>query len=205
MLLATINWFQIPYVLAFVGINEDICLIFYNYILQKVIYILLLNIMNAFIDVAFIVDVVINFRTSYVVETTGIEITNLKVIAINYLKGKFTIDFLASLPLDMLSFVTSSGKENSFIFQILGLLKLVRVLRLSKLITYLNLKTNVKMSLKLAKLIFFIVMFVHWLACVWFYIVVQDYSWWPPLDDKYIVTQLYEMPQFTKYWVSKND
>ena len=190
MLLATINWFQIPYVLAFVGINEDI---------------LLLNIMNAFIDVAFIIDVVINFRTSYVVETTGIEITNLKTIAINYLKGKFAIDFLASLPLDMFSFMTSSGKENSFIFQILGLLKLVRVLRLSKLITYLNLKSNVKMSLKLAKLIFFIVMFVHWLACVWFYIVVQDYSWWPPLDDKYIVTQLYEMPQFTKYWVSKND
>ena len=117
--------------------------------------------MNAFIDVAFIIDVVINFRTSYVVETTGIEITNLKVIAINYLKGKFAIDFLASLPLDMFSFMTSSGKENSFIFQILGLLKLVRVLRLSKLITYLNLKSNVKMSLKLAKLIFFIVMFVH--------------------------------------------
>ena len=145
------------------------------------------------------IDVFISFRTSFVIESTGIEITDLKVIALKYLKGRFTIDLLASLPLDMLTFAISNSKQNSFVFQIFGLLKLVRVLRLSKLITYLNLKSNVKMSLKLAKLIFFIVMFIHCLACIWFYIVSADNSWCPPLDDKYIVTELYTMDQFTKY------
>lgn len=184
MLLATFNCFQVPYILAFVELDST------N---------VALDVINSLIDIIFMLDVLVNFRTSFVIENTGIEVTNPKDIAIRYMKGRFWLDVLASLPLDSLTYAISKSKANSFMFQILGLLKLVRVLRLSKLITYLNLKSDVKMSLKLGKLIFFIILFLHCLGCLWYYIVQFDKEWIPPLDYVFIETTLYEQSGFTRY------
>lgn len=107
-------------------------------------------------------DILINFRTSYLNELTGAEVVNLKAIAKKYLKGRFLVDFLASIPVEIFTYMFVGGsKDNTFVLQMFGLLKLVRVLRLSRLIAYMNLKNDVKMSLKLIKLIFFLVMFLH--------------------------------------------
>ena len=115
-----------------------------------------MDIFNLTIDFFFMLDVVISFRTSYIIESTSEEIYSLKRIAFYYLKGRFWIDFIASVPFDLLSYAIDS-KSNQLTLQLIGLLKLVRVLRLSRLITYLNLKSELKMSLKLGKLIFFII------------------------------------------------
>jgi hypothetical protein len=146
ILLATINCFQIPYNFAFTDVNET------N------VY---LDVFNGIIDFFFMTDVFVNFRTSFFNEATGTEVLDLKMIAIKYLKTRFGIDLLASIPLDSFSYAFSSDKSNSFLLQMFGLLKLVRVLRLSRLITYLNFKNDVKMSLKLIKLIFFLVLYLH--------------------------------------------
>lgn len=120
-----------------------------------------MDLLNGMIDIMFMLDVIINFRSSYVNDATGEEVTKCGSIAFNYLKGRFWIDLVASLPLDFLSYVFQELNENSTILDFIGLLKLVRVLRLSRLITYLNLKNELKMSLKLGKLIFFLILYIH--------------------------------------------
>jgi Ion transport protein len=56
--------------------------------------------LNYIIDVAFSVDIFLNFRTTIVNDLTGDEITDSKVIAKSYLKGRFFLDLLATLPFD---------------------------------------------------------------------------------------------------------
>ena len=187
MLLATVNCFQIPYNVAFGDVEEE------NPVL---------DVFNGMIDFFFMLDVFINFRTSYYIEATGTEIFDLKEIATNYIKSRFWVDLLASIPFDFFSYAISNDKSNALLLQMFGLLKLVRVLRLSRLITFLNLKSDIKMSLKLVKLIFFLVLFLHWLGCIWYFIVKQDEKWIPPLDYVFIETEIYQSSKFKKYWVS---
>ena len=47
------------------------------------------EIFNALIDILFMVDVIINFRTTYMNPKTGEEVFDLKMIAKHYLKGRF--------------------------------------------------------------------------------------------------------------------
>jgi len=187
MLLATVNWFQVPYNVAFT--DQESRSIF-------------ADLFNFSIDFIFMLDVVINFRTSIIIESTAVEIFDNKKIAQNYLRGRFWIDFPASIPFDLFTYIFPSMGGDQLTLQLVGLLKLVRVLRLSRLITYLNLKSELKMSLKLAKLIFFLILFLHWLGWVWFFIVKQNEKWLPPLDYVWIETDLYDQDKFFQYWNS---
>ena len=47
---------------------------------------------------------------------------------------------------------------------------------------YLNLKQDIKASIKLIKLIFFLLMYVHFIACIWYYLISVNKEWIPPLD-----------------------
>lgn len=49
------------------------------------------------------------------------------------------------------------------------MLKLFRVLRLSRIIAYMNSTDDVKLSLRLFKLCFFLVLYIHCTACVLYY------------------------------------
>lgn len=146
MILATWNCFSIPFNVAF---EPDFMTTIW------------MDLFNAVIDILFMIDVIINFRTSYINSKTGEEIFDLKLIAKNYMKGRFWIDILASLPMDVITLGFSEEQSNTIIFELFGLLKLVRVLRLSRIIMYMNLKDDIKMSLKLVKLVFFLVMYIH--------------------------------------------
>ena len=50
------------------------------------------------------------------------------------------------------------------------------------MISYLNTTENVKLSLRLSKLIFYLVIYIHWQACAWFYYTKQDRMWYPVPD-----------------------
>ena len=157
------------------------------------------EVFNGFIDVFFLSDVVINFRTSFVDPVSAEEITDCKRIAIQYLKTRFMVDFVASIPFDYFGLMFTGSDDNTFILQLFSLLKLVRVLRLGRLITHLNLKNEVKNSLKLGKLLFFIILFIHFLGCAWFMIAKQDEEWIPPLDYVFITTEIYDEGSFMQY------
>jgi Ion transport protein len=55
------------------------------------------------------------------------------------------------------------------LLNILSVLKITRILRFTKVITFLSTSDNVKLSLRLAKLIFYLLIYIHWQACAWFY------------------------------------
>ena len=54
-----------------------------------------------------------------------------------------------------------------------GLLKIIRVFRLSSIINNLNLREQLKMTIKIIKLCFFLILYVHVIACMWYYLVRQ--------------------------------
>jgi len=135
----------------------------------------------------FIIDIFINFRSSFI-NSIGDEISDPKHIAKNYIKG-FWIDLISVLPFD-----TIVGKNSNLsLLKLFGLLKVVRVLRLGRIINYLNIREDSKMTLKLGNLIFFLILYIHCLACLWYYVVTftQDPIWIPPLDYLFVETDLY--------------
>lgn len=72
---------------------------------------------------------------------------------------------------------------------LLSLLKLFRVLRLTKIISYLNTSENIKHSLKIFKLLFFLIIYIHCQACAWFFYTKFDKIWFPL--EKVLLNQRY--------------
>ena len=66
-----------------------------------------LVIIDLIVDVMFIADILINFRTTYI--QNGEVITDPQKIAINYVKGWFLIDAVAAIPFDLLLFGTGTS------------------------------------------------------------------------------------------------
>ena len=84
-----------------------------------------------------------------------------------------------------------------------GLLKLIRILRLSRIIAYMRAKDDIKMTFKLIQLILFLFMYVHLIAWLWFIVISIDKDWIPPTDFVFYGTDLYDDVSISwKYWVS---
>ena len=66
-----------------------------------------LIIFDMVIELFFILDIVVHFRTTYV-DSAGRVIYDQKAIAFRYLKGWFILDFLAALPFEALYFINQS-------------------------------------------------------------------------------------------------
>ncbi len=81
---------------------------------------------------------------------------------------------LATIPFDTLAELIL-GKAG--FFKAFGALKLVRVLRLSRIITYLRSKEEIKALLKLIKLIFYLMLYLHCFACAWWLVVKEKKTW----------------------------
>lgn len=61
------------------------------------------------VDVTFIIDILINFRTTYVNAADEVESDPAK-IALHYLRGWFVIDLVAAIPFDLLLFGTDTDE-----------------------------------------------------------------------------------------------
>ena len=69
--------------------------------------------LNHLIDITFALDIILNFRTTYMNRMTGEEITGYKEIQINYIKGQFAIDLLSTIPFDVVISWMISEDNNS--------------------------------------------------------------------------------------------
>ena len=122
------------------------------------------------IDYCFGLDILISFRTTFQNPFTGDEVYDGKLIAHNYFFGRFWIDLLSTLPFEsMVSILPSIGSDEAENYKIVSCLKLFRILRLGRLINYLNSSDDFKMVLKLIKMFFFLVLYIHILGCMWFF------------------------------------
>ena len=83
---------------------------------------LVYNIIDQIANVFYFVDIFLGFNTSYYDDFEGDEIFDKKKIIRHYFFGKFSIDFLSSLPIDQ--FFPGSP------FRIINMLKIVRIQKL---------------------------------------------------------------------------
>lgn len=77
-------------------------------------------------------------------------------------------------------------------------------MRLSKIITYLRSTEEFKAFLKLNKLIFFLIIYLHTFACMWWWMISDEEEWIPPMNyrddgDWYYV---YDQNIFYRYFVA---
>jgi hypothetical protein len=87
-----------------------------------------------------------------------------RIIAKKYvLNGRFWVDLISCIPFDSF-FDTHSDK-----LKLISILKLARVFRFTKVISFLNATETVKLSLKLFKLIFYLIIYLHLQACAWYF------------------------------------
>lgn len=135
--------------------------------------------LESFIDIVFIVEIIVCFNTSVYDQQTNEYITKRCQIAKIYLCGWFCVDFMAILPRLLLS-VGNWAKILSFmkIARIGRLIKLLRILKMAKVIkqkVLLQKQMQTKMRLSVAKERLFIfsifaILFVHTISCLWIFL-----------------------------------
>uniref|UniRef100_A0A671YC39 Potassium voltage-gated channel subfamily H member 7 n=1 Tax=Sparus aurata TaxID=8175 RepID=A0A671YC39_SPAAU len=121
-----------------------------------------LNVVDLIVDIMFIVDILINFRTTYVNANEEV-VSDPGKIAIHYFKGWFLIDMVAAIPFDLLIFGSGSDETTTLI----GLLKTARLLRLVRVARKLDRYSEYGAAVLMLLMCIF-ALIAHWLACIWY-------------------------------------
>ena len=130
------------------------------------------------IDVLFLIDIIAQFRTTEYHNNTGEEITDSKQLASRYLKGRFFLDLMSSLPFERIALLYYDDRhaKRSRKFVVISCIKLIRILRLTRFIDYMRSSDSLKLNLKLLKMVFFLILYLHMSSCFWFYICSFQYD-----------------------------
>lgn len=156
-----------------------------------------LNTFNLLVDILFLMDVVKNFYTGFVDENDDV-IMDRGMVAANYLKGWFLLDFSSSIPIDQLIILFNPEyAENLELARSSRTLKTLKLLRLTKLLRLFRLKKTFRWikiyvsileeklqwrmsdgSIKLSKLFIFVLLVAHWIGCL-----------------NFMICRLYEFPE----------
>lgn len=113
----------------------------------------------------------------------------------HYLKTDFIVDFLSTFPFgDIYSSVPVESQNATImsIFQMIKLLKIIRIRKISKMIVNLTLPQESKATLKLVFIVFTLVLYIHVIACLLWFLFSLNEMWVPPLDFIFVGTTLYE-------------
>uniref|UniRef100_A0A670XZQ2 Potassium voltage-gated channel subfamily H member 4 n=1 Tax=Pseudonaja textilis TaxID=8673 RepID=A0A670XZQ2_PSETE len=118
------------------------------------------------VEMLFIVDIVLNFRTTYVSES-GQVVYNTRSICLHYVATWFFVDLIAALPFDLLY------AFNVPVTYLVHLLKTVRLLRLLRLLQKLD-RYSQYSAMVLTLLMSMFALLAHWMACIWYVIGRQE-------------------------------
>ncbi|BES94440.1 Hypothetical protein NTJ_07250 [Nesidiocoris tenuis] len=131
-----------------------------------------LVIIDLIVDVTFIIDIGINFRTTYVNKNDEV-VSHPAKIAVNYLRGWFLIDLVAAIPFDLLLFGSDTDElgldtdEDEKTTTLIGLLKTARLLRLVRVARKIDRYSEYGAAVLLLLMATF-ALIAHWLACIWY-------------------------------------
>jgi hypothetical protein len=126
-------------------------------------------VLNRFIDIFFLVDMVMQFFLAY--EGEGGElITSGKLMAVRYLRSWFIVDFISIVPFDLISLLSDTGSNQGAgatqmlrMVRVLRLLKLLRVVRASRIITRWEAHMGLSNAmLQLGQFVALMVVVAHW-------------------------------------------
>ncbi|MFT5137136.1 MAG: hypothetical protein ACI8XV_002173 [Arenicella sp.] len=179
LLLIFLNAAMIPYQIAFVHVPLRLD--------TSILYI---------IDVFFIIDICLNFFTSY--RYQGIEVTDPKQTATHYLKTYFVLDMIATAPFAIIFL----GRQDFLIFGVSSVL-LFRVLRLLRVVhlfvifhRWEELTWTNSGFLRITKFFFVVLLLIHWLACGWFWLAfAEDF----PEDSWVVLEEIVDADRGTQY------
>lgn len=134
------------------------------------------------LDILFMIDFLLNCVTGYYDSESNL-VTDRKKIMLNYLKGWFLIDIIASFPFNLIEISESTSRQSSKSYvRIVKLPRIYRLLRISKLFKtathsryglfekirdYFNFKHS---SMKMLTSSAIIITCIHISACFWYYI-----------------------------------
>ena len=133
--------------------------------------------LDSLIDVVFFIDIIFRFRTTFIDPISGEEIMDSLLITKRYIfSSNFVQDILSTLPINV--FV----EDGPIILELLGLLKILRVFRISSVIMNANTSQENKACLKVLQLVFFMFLYIHLMGCFWYFIVRIEEKWIPNMD-----------------------
>lgn len=126
---------------------------------------------DAFIDICFLVDMILSFRTAYLAPD-GEPVTNPGDIAIRYLKGSFLIDLCSTVPVDLIMLLVGGTGGLLRSTKLLRTLRLLRLARLLKLSTIGGKEDDLKNYLHpslwaLIKMFVSLLFIAHIMGCMW--------------------------------------
>ncbi|XP_076390682.1 potassium voltage-gated channel seizure isoform X10 [Megachile rotundata] len=126
-------------------------------------------IIDFIVDVTFIVDIIINFRTTFVNSNDEV-VSHPAKIAVHYLKGWFIIDLVAAIPFDLFlvgSHTDELGLDKDETTTLIGLLKTARLLRLVRVARKIDRYSEYGAAVLLLLMGTF-ALIAHWMACIWY-------------------------------------
>ena len=141
----------------------------------------LLFVINRFVDVGFIVDMIFQFFLPYYDADDLVYVWNRDLIALNYAKLWFPLDLISVLPYDFFGgnpFATIEVIEGDVdaagqlkvlrLVRLLRLIKLARVFKSAKIFTVLQVRYEMTfIGISLIKLGVLCIVLLHWFACLW--------------------------------------
>lgn len=124
----------------------------------------------------FATDIALRFRTAIL--QNGKWVVDPGRVAAHYLKTTFVVDFFAAVPWTLLVFTLvgppvthANGLPDLWSLHTLDLLSLFRLIRVLDFTRRLERDAFINPStLRLSTLIFWMVLFSHWIACAWYYL-----------------------------------
>eukprot|EP00879_Flechtneria_rotunda_P011052 GHRR01011548.1.p1 GENE.GHRR01011548.1~~GHRR01011548.1.p1 ORF type:complete len:827 (+),score=254.22 GHRR01011548.1:335-2815(+) len=122
-------------------------------------------------------DIIISFFVGYY-DSQGLLVMSHKPVALHYLRHRFLLDLLTTLPFDVFLMV-GLGLDQSIIagryWALLGLLKLGRMYRVAVMFNNMSYNLNFGLlSLTLIRNLTFSFFLLHWAACGFWYIAIQE-------------------------------
>ena len=122
--------------------------------------------LDVFTYLLYIADVIINLRTTYL-DSFGEEIKSPKKIFWHYTGSSgFWIDVLSLL---------NYPESTSVVLNLIGILKVNRVLRIYQLINQSNIEKGPKILLQILYYYLLFLIYLHVVACLWFYFIELTY------------------------------
>ena len=130
-------------------------------------------------DIFFLIDIILNFRTGYY-GLDGILVFSFGPIATRYLKSWFMVDFLSTVPIDLIvNYLIDTENASSLksfklarTFRLFRLLKLVRLLKLQKILNFFRTDGEgvAPVVLHVCGLTFKMLFVSHLLACGFYFV-----------------------------------
>ena len=122
------------------------------------------------VDVVFVVDIVLNFYTSYLRQ--GIWVAGRRETARHYLRTFFAVDLAANFPYDLVLLAVGDVQVRHLsVVLLLRLPRLLRVARLELIFRRWQRRNRARSAqLRIAKFLIVVTVLTHWIACAWFLI-----------------------------------